>query len=371
MKILWLTNIPSPYRVDFFNELGKLCDLTVLFERSSSSERDESWNNYKFESFKGIIMKGINFTADKAFTLGFIKYIKQNNYDHIVISNPLTPTGIAAMEYLKVNKIEYSIESDGAFPKEGKSFKETVKKQVLKGAKKYFSTADIHDQYYLKYGATSESIVRYPFTSLKEKDILKKPIEKTEKNKYRTMLGMKEEQIVLSVGRFIYLKGFDVLLRAAKDLSKDVGIYIVGGEITEEYTKLKNELELDNVHFIDYKNKDELSNYYKAADLFVLPTRSDAWGLVINEAMAVGLPIVTTNKCIAGLELIKNHINGFIVEADEPYELYNRMKDILENEGLMKEINNNNIYKSTVYTIERMALTHKNIFDEIIKDKNS
>ena len=38
MKILWLTNIPSPYRVDFFNELGKYCELTVLFERETSAD---------------------------------------------------------------------------------------------------------------------------------------------------------------------------------------------------------------------------------------------------------------------------------------------------------------------------------------------
>ena len=46
MKILWLTNIPSPYRVKFFNELGTKCDLTVVFEKRSSSERDESWKKF-------------------------------------------------------------------------------------------------------------------------------------------------------------------------------------------------------------------------------------------------------------------------------------------------------------------------------------
>ena len=43
MKILFLTNIPSPYRVDFFNELGKLCDLTVLFEKQIAQDREKQW----------------------------------------------------------------------------------------------------------------------------------------------------------------------------------------------------------------------------------------------------------------------------------------------------------------------------------------
>ena len=47
-KILWLTNIPSPYRVAFFNELGKQCSLTVLFEKASSDVRDDDWKNYSF-----------------------------------------------------------------------------------------------------------------------------------------------------------------------------------------------------------------------------------------------------------------------------------------------------------------------------------
>lgn len=49
-----------------------------------------------------------------------------------------------------------------------------------------------------------------------------------------------------------------------------------------------------------------MDKYYKAADLFVLPTREDIWGLVINEAMAYGLPIITTDKCVAGVQLLNN-----------------------------------------------------------------
>ena len=53
-----------------------------------------------------------------------------------------------------------------------------------------------------------------------------------------------------------------------------------------------------------------------ASDLFVLPTREDIWGLVINEAMSFGLPIITTRKCIAGTELITDGENGYLLEAD-------------------------------------------------------
>ena len=58
-----------------------------------------------------------------------------------------------------------------------------------------------------------------------------------------------------------------------------------------------------------------------AADVFVMPTREDIWGLVINEAMAYGLPVVSTDKCIAALELVKNGRNGYIIPPNQPKEI--------------------------------------------------
>ena len=75
---------------------------------------------------------------------------------------------------------------------------------------------------------------------------------------------------------------------------QDVGIYIVGGEPTEDYLQMRASLGLDNVHFVGFQKKEALSRYYRAADLFVLPTREDIWGLVINEAMAYGCLLYTS-----------------------------------------------------------------------------
>lgn len=78
---------------------------------------------------------------------------------------------------------------------------------------------------------------------------------------------------------------------------------------------------LDNIHFIDFIEHDKISNYLKASDLFVLPTRSDVWGLVVNEAMASGLPVITTNMCVGGVELVDDSDNGYIVDVDNTRQL--------------------------------------------------
>ncbi len=355
-KVLWLTNIPSPYRVNFFNELGKYCDLTVLFEKRGSDERDESWLKFNTDNFKPVFLKGKNIGVAEAFCPSVTKYFKKKNgYDHIVVSNFADPTGIWAIWHLKMRKIPYEIESDGGFAGSGKGFKEGVKKGLFKKAVRCFSTAREHDNYYKTYGVIEEKIVRYPFTSLYEKDILGKTVSIEEKEILRKKLGIIEGKVIIAVGQFIHRKGFDVLLKAMALLSRDIGVYILGGTPTGEYLKLQEEYSLTNVHFLEFKKKDELKEWYLQADCFALPTREDIWGLVINEAMANGLPVVTTEKCIAGLELVNEGINGHIVPVDNEEALAEGIQKCLENQEAYSVATLERIQD---YTIEKMVEAH-------------
>lgn len=367
MKVLFLTNVPSPYRVDFFNELGKHCELTVLFEKKTSNERDNSWENYSFENFKGIIMEGLSVGTDISFCLSVKKYINNITCDIVVCTNFTSPTGMYAVRYMKKHRIPYILESDGGFAKTGTGFKEKIKSHFIKGAQLYLSTSDIHDEYYIKYGAERERIVRYPFSSIREEKILKSVICAEDKEKLRKRLGLTEEKIIISVGQFIHRKGFDILLESARELPDGVGIYIIGGYPTEEYLNKILELKLKNVHFLGFKKPDELSEYYKAADLFVLPTREDIWGLVINEAMAYALPIITTERCLAGLEMVNNGENGYIVPVENSEKLAEAILAVVSDNKLMKQMSENNLKKSHLYTIETMVDNHLKLFNQIEK----
>lgn len=357
MKILYMVNVPSPYMVNYFNELGKYCELTVLFDKATSTERDDSWKEYNFKNFKGIILKGVSTDVDAAFCPSVIKYLKKDVYDYIFISNMATPTGIIAIEYLRWKKIDYFLESEGGFAKDGKGFKEKIKKHIMSGAKLYFSTTPVGDEYFLMYGATKDKLVKYPFTSIYEKDILKKAPSVEEKMVLRHELKMQEEKIIISVGRFIPLKGFDVLLRAFAGLDNYAGLYIVGGDKpTDEYVQIINELKIKNVHFIPFKLTEKLNKYYEASDIFVLPTRSDVWGLVINEAMAKGLPIITTDHCIAGTEMIDG--NGYVIPVDDDKILHKKMKELLLDDDKRNEMSEKSLSRIHEYTFEKMAKVH-------------
>lgn len=358
-----MVNVPSPYMVDYFNELGKHCDLTVIFEKETSSERDKSWNEYRFENFRGIILKGISTSVDKAFCPQIVKYLRKNKYDYIISSSMSTPTGIIAIFYMKLMGIPYYLESEGGFAKSGKGIKEGFKKLVMQNAKGYLSTTALGDEYFVTYGADRDKIYKYPFTSLYEKDLAAEPVGIEEKLALRDELAIKEtEGVVLAVGRFIQCKGFDLLIKAAANISKDVGVYIVGGEPTDEYIRLKEECKADNLHFVGFKDKDSLAKYYKAADLFVLPTREDTWGLVINEAMAYGLPVITTDRCVAGTELVDDE-NGRLIPTESVEAIEEAVNVVLRDRQKLKEMGTVSLDRMQWYTFESMVRVHMDFFE--------
>lgn len=360
-KILFITNIPSPYRVDFFNELGKSCDLTVLFEKAASDERDKSWNDHSFANFRGIVLDGTKTSTDKAFAPSVKKYLKGREYDRTVVCNASTPTGMYAMQYMIMHKIPYMIEGDGAFPKQNEGFRKYIKRHFIKNAAGCFSTCPMHDEYYLQYGADKNKIIRYPFTSVFEKDIISAPLTKEEKEALKKELGITEKKTVLTVGQFIPRKGFDILLRAAEKADPDTGFWFIGGNPGEEYLELAGDNE--HIHFAGFRKPSELKRCYMASDLFVLPTREDIWGLVVNEAMACGLPVVATDRCNAGLELVKNGENGYIVPADDYKSLAEKINLIIGNEEMQCSMAQKSIEIIKDYTIEKMAGSHADTFN--------
>lgn len=357
MKVLFMTNIPSPYRVDFFNELGKRCELTVIFESNSATDRDSKWMSSRAMNFTPVFLKGIRMGVAEAFCPGVIRYLSKKKFDVIIVGMYSSPTGMFAISFMRMAKIPFILSTDGGMIKEASGIKYKFKRFFINSATAWLSTGKATTEYLEYYGANPDKTYVYPFTSVSENDVLSAPMSVCEKKQYKNKLGIIENKMILSVGQFIYRKGYDVLLEACKNVDKNIGIYIVGGKPTEEYLAIKQEYNLTNVHFLEFMKKDELSEYYKASDLFILPTREDIWGLVINEAMAYGLPVITTDKCVAGLEMITNGENGFIVPADDPDALCDK---IMYNGELNIE---KTLETARKYTLEKMAERHFEILE--------
>lgn len=358
-KILFLTNIPSPYRVEFFEELGKLCELTVLYEKKSADDRQ--WKYVDKLNYTSVFLKGIKTGADNALCFEVINHLKKK-YDVIVVGGYSTPTGMLAIEYLRFKKIPFYLNCDGGFIKQEKQINFIIKKHFIGSATYWLSSGKETNKYLKHYGAKEDKIFLYPFSSIREKDVIIKPLTDEDKVLLKKELGILEEKVVVSVGQFIYRKGFDVLIKASEGLKANVGVYIIGGKPTEEYINLAEQYKGADVHFVGFCEKETLKKYYQVSNCMAFPTREDIWGLVINEALANGLPIVSTDKCIAALELV-GEAGGIIPSEDEKI-LCETISKIIENEDVQKAMSRLAIEKAAEYTIEKMAYAHIKIFDE-------
>ena len=278
MRVLFLTNIPVPYRIDFYNQLGKKCDLTVVFEAKRVEGINFDWNDDKIENFKAIFLSDGNIN-EGIVNKDIFKYIDKKKYDVIVATNYSYRTEMAGIIYMKLKRIPYLMETDGGIIKYGEStLKRLYKKFLVSGAKYYFSPSKMSDEYLAYYGAKRDRIRRYSFSSMKNSDVLDRVISYDEKLLIRSDLKIPYKKVLLAVGQFIHRKGFDILLKACRNIDDNIGVYIVGGQPTKEYINMKEEYGLNNVHFVGFKNKIELAQYFKMADVFVLPTREDIWG---------------------------------------------------------------------------------------------
>ena len=366
MKVLFCTNLPSPYRVDFFNVLGRYCDLTVCYERCRASNRDAKWQGVQNRNFREVYLPLRPLGEEAGFGGAMRRFIRDNTFDRIILSNYNSPACMAAIAYCQRKKIPYCMEYDGGLFKRDKVPMHLLKQWLLQPAHTHYSTCDGHIAYLKSLGIPSERIVKYPFSSLSKQDMADNaPLSPEGKDELRRQLGITEQTVVLAVGRFVQGKGFDVLLKSAQSLSKSVGVYFVGGEPTEEYLQLQEQFGLENVHFVGFCEKQQLAQYYRAADVFVLPTRSDVWGLVINEAMSFGLPVITTDRCAAGLELIENGINGYVVPVDDVQALADVLCGLCAERDRMVEMGKSARERIAPYTVEAMAAAHIKDFESL------
>lgn len=143
----------------------------------------------------------------------------------------------------------------------------------------------------------------------------------------------------LYLSRIIPLKGLDLLIRAFSQLEKnrdDVSLLIAGDGPFKDYClNLSKELKINNIEFLGGIDPSHTKEIFTKADVFVLPSYFlgnlyESWGLVINEAMSMELPIITTTGVGASTDLVENGVNGFVVKQNDVTELYHAMKKILD-----------------------------------------
>lgn len=354
-NILFYSDVPSPYKVDFLNFLGQRFRINVLFETKGKKHRDTNWYKYEFFNFSYSFLN--EKSKIKRIIYSFTYDIR--NYSLFITTNYLAIESIIFSFRFRFSHKKVLLHADGGIVKERGFLKKNIISFIMKLASDYASSGYYTNLYFNDFGVDNKKIHNYHFSSLLKEDIVNN----------RNMEKKQNENVFtfLYVGQIIYRKGVDLLFKIAKKLPENSRILIVGGKYnpelldnyTDEYTEKK-------IIFIDFCVKEQLKKYYANADVFILPTREDIWGLVINEAMSFGLPVLSTDKCIAALEMKKQYGNCIVVPSDDEEALLLAATELYNNFELREMLKEKSLEAIKSFSIENMVEDYSEIINEIL-----
>ena len=189
----------------------------------------------------------------------------------------------------------------------------------------------------------------------------------------RAALGLGADPVLLFVGRIQPLKGLDVAVRALAELGRrDATLVVVGGasgaDGDEEVVRvhhLVKELDLtEQVRFVPPQPHHLLSTYYRAADVCLVPSRSESFGLVALESTACGTPVVAS--AVGGLRaLVEDGRTGFLVESRDPTDFAAATERILTDHQLATDLASAGAARARDYTWSTTAARLRRVYADL------
>lgn len=194
--------------------------------------------------------------------------------------------------------------------------------------------------------------------------------EVIDKEKFLKQFGITKpyKNIISFAGKFTKEKGIDTLLKALKLYENDDTITILAGdgELFNEMIELKNKLGINNVVFIKNQPHNILRQLYNVANISIVPSRKEAFGLVVIEALACKTPVIGTNT--GGIKDIINERVGRLIEVDDYIKLAENVKYLLDNEPFDYDYIAS--YAKDKYVQDQFTNKLIALYNEVILEKN-
>ncbi|HEY5875717.1 MAG TPA: glycosyltransferase [Ilumatobacteraceae bacterium] len=189
----------------------------------------------------------------------------------------------------------------------------------------------------------------------------------------RRALGLGDHPVLLFVGRIQPLKGADVAVRALAALNRPDAVLLVvggasgndGGSEVDRVHRLIDELGVrSQVRFVPPQQHHILSTYYRAADVVLVPSRSESFGLVALEAAACGTPVIAS--AVGGLlTLVDDGDTGFLVPGRDPDEFARLAARLLDNDLLARSMSQRAAERSRRYTWSLAAARLRRVYADL------
>jgi L-malate glycosyltransferase len=267
---------------------------------------------------------------------------RQNTYEfmntHFVL--PTGPLGVWISKKFKIKNV-LSLHGGGVFDPSKRSsphrvwyFREIVN-WVLNQSDRIITQSSDTKKNVDKYYRCKKEILIIP---LAYKPCIFQPLT-------REALGMKEDiRYAISVGRLVKRKGFDVLIRSiARIQDEHIHALIIGdGPLKRPLIALAKALGVAHrVHFLGMQSEEKKFQYLAASDIYVLSSMHEGFGIVLQEAMQVGLPIVATNHG-GQTDFLRDGVNGFLVEPNNPAALAEKIQAMINDEAARQRFSQRN-----------------------------
>jgi len=344
-KLVIIHNLISPHPTPLFKELSRKYNLTVFY--CAEREKNRIWEEQpKGLNYKILPSFSIRFWGKDLFTyfinLTIISELERLKPDVVVCAGWDIFAYQAAFIYCKLKGINFILWSGST--KYEKSWRRSISlplvKTIVKGSDAYVAYGTRAKEYLVSLGANPQKIfISFNTTNLEKYQRLSGGFRKN-KLKIRKQIGVINDRVVLFYGQLIERKGVGELLRAFKKVSFFVPharLLVVGsGRQKEAYLKLAKSIGLGRITFLEDPGDEKVCKYYAIADILVAPSLEEVWGLVVNQAMASGLPVIVSKKCGSSADLVKDKWNGLIVNPKNRNELSSSIIRLLKSPGLRK-----------------------------------
>jgi len=312
-----LKDIASPYRIPLFNELAgrRGIELRVLF-----LSRNDPRRNYPFYAdelrFDWGVLRGREFHRGLywvIFSRGVRSELERFRPDILIVGGWSQPGFWQAIIWSRRTRTPLVLWSESTARDRRSGFPplEAAKRFAVRSASAFLVPGRAAAAYVESLGAGPARVAVAPNAvdlSLFEQRVAEERVRRAELRAERGLEGC----VFLCVSRLSREKGVDILARAFADVP---GQLLLIGDGPDE--PLVRSVAPPTARFVGRVERDRLPGWYAAADCFVMPSRSETWGMAMNEAAAAGLPIVASEAPGAGYELIEEGLNGYRVPVED------------------------------------------------------
>jgi glycosyltransferase involved in cell wall biosynthesis len=360
-RVLLLTNIPAPYRLPVFEALGEHVDLNVYFCQGQDPGR--LWQvevrsecvHYELLPERNLHLPGSMKVIWNSGLWGRLQHIPFDVY----IAGENFTTFPAVLSMLRAARrwnrpfILWSEAIDTPYAS-GHALSNAYRRWLYRQADAFIAYGQGAKTYLERRGAPSDRIT-IGFQVVPPEQ-LPAPIAD------KKALGLSGKTVVLYVGYFVARKGLHHLIQAFQAVPGENDVLaLVGSGPQEKHLRAISRSD-QRIIFPGYFEGAEKASWYAAADLFVLPTLHDPWGLVVNEAMAFGLPIIVTDAAGCVRDLVQD--NGLVVPAGDTGALVTALAQLLPDEALRRAMGRRSRHIISTYTVKSACDAFLQVIDD-------